>query len=114
MNETIEAWLEQGSASAGVIACAVRRPDRTIAVKSCHPEIPEPGLVEVIQNLAETIHVLQQNRVEPQFLCWTFESSQFRCAVRDDGAIAVVLAGRELNVVSAADQMLWQFLQEAR
>lgn len=113
MSDIIQTWLEQGAAGNGVLALAVRRPDRTLAVKSCHPEIPEPALVEVIQGIAEAVHLLQQHRMDAPFFCWTFETSQFRCAARPDGAIAIMLAGKDPAAAAAVDELLVQFLNAA-
>ena len=75
------------------------------------PELPRSGLEEVMRTLAETSHALRQNRITPQFICWTFENLQIRCVAREDGAMAAVLANRGEDTALEADQLLALFLQ---
>ena len=113
MNDFVQSWLEQASVLPGVLACAVRRADRTILVWSGDSQISEASLVDVMQNLAETLHLLQQHRLTGSLFCWNFEHHQLHYAIGTDGSIAAVAAHKEEEATVVCERALVDFLQPA-
>jgi len=112
MQEYFHSWLEQAAARRGIFACAIRPPnDRSFAVKNCHAELSDLRVKEAIQSLSEMLQALRQNRVGARYLRWTFENGLVHCAIRDDGAIAALLVGKETDLTAEADRLLSEFLR---
>lgn len=112
MTDYFHSWLEQAAARRGVLACAIRPSDeRSFAVKNCHAELSELRVKEAAQSLSEMLQALRQNRIDGIYLRWTFENGLVHCAIRDDGAVAALLVGKETDLTSEVDRLLSEFLR---
>jgi hypothetical protein len=114
MKDFFHSWLEQAAARRGMLACAIRPPnERSFAVKNCHADLSELRVKEAVQSLSEMLQALGQNRIDGRYLRWTFENGLVHCAIRDDGAIAALLVGKETDLTVEADRLLSEFLRAA-
>src|SRR5215471_19105891 len=105
MSET-KSWIERAAASAGVMACGVRKADRTIEVKSCHEEISEAKVSQAMRELSEVNHSFQQNHIRVDLIRWQFENGQIRCAIRQGGLLAAVVVTKEAANLPEIEQLL--------
>ena len=109
MSETVQSWLEKAAGSPGVLACGVRLGDRTLNVKSCREEVTEQKVTQAMRDLAEAIHVLQQNHVAADRLRWRFENGQVRCLARPGGVMAALVMTKEAADLPEIEQLLTDF-----
>ena len=109
MSDAIPSWVERASAASGVLACGVRRADRTFLVNSCREELAEATVTQAMRDLSEVVYALQQNRVPTEYLRWTFENGQIHCVTRPGGIIAALLVNKEMADSPHLDQLLADF-----
>jgi hypothetical protein len=110
-NEFLNIWLEQAAVSFGVVACGVYGTDKTAAGKTSHEQFTEPKIHEMMRNIAEMVQGLRDNQIRTQRVCWTFEKNRLYCATRDDGAIAALVVGKDLDSMPVVDWLLTEFHQ---
>jgi len=106
MSEAIQSWIEQAAAGRGVIACGVRRADRSLAVRSARTEFPDALMEQTMRKLYEAIYALQQNHIPTERVRWSFEAAQIHCAARPGGVMAVLLANKETASAAEIEQLL--------
>jgi hypothetical protein len=109
MHATIQSWLEQAAGHNGVLACGARLADRTIAVKSCQPEIGEPQLVQAMRDVSDAVFALQQNRLSTEHLRWTFENVMIRCIARPGGVLGALVLTPACADLPEIEQLLADF-----
>jgi hypothetical protein len=108
MNE-VQLWLEQASAIPGVLACAVRRPDQSVAAKSSHPEFAVAEVEALLHDLSETIRSLQVHQITTERLRWAFANVWLRAARRADGAVALLILARQMECSPEVENILTLF-----
>src|SRR5262245_11666533 len=109
MSDAFITWLEEAAASPGVLACAVRRGDRSIEVKSCREEVSETKVTKAMRELAEVNHGLLQNRIRAERILWRFEDGQIRCLSRPGGVFAALVLTNEAANLPETDRLLENF-----
>jgi hypothetical protein len=109
MSETIEMWTERATAGRGVLACGVRRADRSFIVKSGRADFPEPQVEQSMHRLYEAVYALQQNQIATERVRWTFESVQIHCVARPGGVMAALLVNQELAPLADVERLLADF-----
>ena len=106
MSEAIQSWIEQATAGRGVLACGVRRADRSLLVRSTRTEFPDAQMEQAMRKLYEAIYALQQNQIPTERVRWSFETAQMHCVARPGGVMAVVLADKETADAAEIERLL--------
>lgn len=106
MSATIPSWIEQAAAGRGVLACGFRRADRTLTVKSNHPDFPEAQMEQTVRKLFEAVYALQQNQIPTERVRWSFETAQLHCVARPGGVMAVLLVDKAAASAAEIERLL--------
>jgi hypothetical protein len=106
MSEPIPTWLENCAAVRGVIACGVRRADRSLAVRSARVDFPETEAEQTVRKVYEAVLALQQNQIHTNRVCWRFESVDVHCTAKPGGLMALVLVSKELANATEIERLL--------
>jgi hypothetical protein len=109
MSRPVEAWIDQAIAGRGVLACGVRRADRSFAVKSGRVDFPEPQVEQVLRKLYEAVYALQQNHIATERVRWAFENAQLHCVARPGGVMAALLVNPEVAPPAEIERLLSAF-----
>jgi len=106
MSEAIQAWVEKAAAASGVLACGIRRADRSLTVRSARTEFPAAQMEQTMRKFYEAVYALQQNQIPTERVRWTFETAELRCAARPGGVMAVLLVNRETASLAEIERVL--------
>jgi len=106
MNEAISSWLEQAAKCRGVLACGLRKADRSLTVKSNSAEFPDQQMEQTIRKLFEAVYALQQNQIPTDRVRWTFETTQLICVARPGGVMAVLFVNKETASAAEIERLL--------
>ena len=106
MSAAIQSWLEQATASRGLLACGFRKADRALTVKSISKEFPEALMEQTMRKLFEAVYALQQNQIPTERVRWSFETAQLHCIARPGGVMAVLLVNKEAASLMEIEQLL--------
>jgi hypothetical protein len=106
MNELLQSWLEYAATFPGVLGCAVRMPDQSFAARSCDERFPLLQLDKLAREIAETLQVLNTNRMPAERLRWTFENARVLSVSRDDGVIATLVVARSADASREVEKLL--------
>jgi len=111
MDDFCQTWVRQASATSGCLLCGVRRTDHSVAAASRDKTFPETHAGQLMQLLAETFHLLQQNQIAAGRLSWTFEYGRIYCAIHPNGGMAMLLVDEKSVNPAAVDKLLLNFQQ---
>lgn len=106
MSEAIQAWVEKAVAARGVLACGMRRADRSLTVRSARTEFPTQQMEQTMRKLFEAVYALQQNQIPTERVRWTFETAEIQCVARPGGVMAVLLLNKEIANSAEMEQLL--------
>jgi hypothetical protein len=111
MNEhPFQAWVEKTAKYSGVLACGVRLPNQSVAIKTFDESFPEARLKELLQCLTEVAFTLRNSQIGGARLRWVFEHGQLYSARRQDGALAVLAMSRDPSAASVIEELFAEFL----
>jgi hypothetical protein len=108
-----QTWAENMANFSGVLACGVRLPNQSSAIKSFDQSFPEDRLEHLLQCLAEVAFTLRNSQLGGSRLRWVFEHRQLLSVRRNDGALAVLVMSRAPGDALAIEQMIAEFLAPA-
>jgi hypothetical protein len=109
MGQTIETWIDRAIAGRRVLACGVRRADRSFLVKSGRADFPEPQVEQALRKLYEAVYALQQNQIATERVRWTFENARLHCVARPGGVMAALLVNPEVAAPAEIEKLLSDF-----
>ena len=95
MSTTIQSWIREAAATRGVLACGLRKADRSVTVKSNSPEFSAAHMEKSMSKLFDAVLALQQNQLPTDRVCWSFETVQLHCATRSGDRMAVLLTTKD-------------------
>jgi len=95
MSASVQSWIRQAAATPGVLACGLRKADRSIAVRCSSPELTATQFEKTMAKLFEAIQTLQQNQIHTDRVRWSFETVHLHCAAPPGGMMAVVLVNKD-------------------
>jgi hypothetical protein len=111
MNEhPFQGWVEKTAQYSGVLACGVRLANHAVAIKSFDESFPEARLKDLLQSLAEVAFTLRNSQLNSSRLQWVFEHGQLHTARHADGAMAVLVMGKDPNAAAAIEELFAEFL----
>ena len=85
MSAPLREWLEDLQEHPGVLACAIRLPDRSTAVRSWSSEYSREILEQVARQITDTREVLQVSSLPNPRQRWMFEKGVIYSEIREDG-----------------------------
>ena len=106
MSEAINAWIETAAKGRGVLACGMRRADRSLIVRSTRTEFSDAQMEQAIRKLYEAVYALQQNQISTERVRWSFETAQLHCVARPGGVMAVLLVNKETASATEIERLL--------
>ena len=111
MKENFQHWLTDNTLVPGVFGCGVRFPDFSCVSQSHTDMLAVERLDQVWQRLAETLALLQSQKLAPTQLTWTFEESHIQMAVRPDGICLGLITSPEATASPAVAALIERFQQ---
>jgi hypothetical protein len=90
VNAAFERFLDQQLPQPGVVACAIRLPDRSILCRLGGDAISKAQVEQVLTRMALAADGLKRHRFATQSLCWTFDRARIHLTHRPDGAMLAV------------------------
>ena len=106
MSEAIQAWIDQAAIGRGVLACGVRRADRSLLVRSTRADFLDAHMEQAMRKLYEAVYALQQNQIPTERVRWSFETAQLHCMARPGGVMAVLLVNKETASAAEIERLL--------
>jgi AAA+ ATPase superfamily predicted ATPase len=103
-------WVEKTADYSGVLACGVRLPNQSIAIKTFDEAFPEDRLKELLQCLAEVAFTLRNSQLGSSRLRWVFEHRRLQSVRRKDGALAVLVMSKAHDHDLAIEELITGFL----
>ncbi len=100
MNNEFNSWLKNNPQIPGVLACAVRYPDRSTFTRVYSTEISEAVTENALRCVAETFLALKNQKFPAPKLRWTFENAYLDCFVRTDGIHLGVFSAKDPNAAT--------------
>lgn len=94
MKDQIHAWLTEKMKVSGMLACAIRSPDRKTFTRSVSPQFAPVALENACRCLSDTFQIITANRFPVELLRWVYENYFVYGFVRADGHCFAILTRR--------------------
>jgi hypothetical protein len=90
MKSALEHFLDDHLPLAGVVACAIRLPDRSIVCRRDGDAMTTVQVEQVLARMALAADGLKRHRVAAERLCWTFDYARIHLTHRPDGTMLAI------------------------
>ncbi len=115
MSSPLETFLDERLPLPGIVACAIRLPDRSVLTRRDGDAMTTAQVEQCLSRLSVAAEGLKRHRFEVKTLCWTFDQARIHLARRHDGAQLAVfsasLPGEPSN--EGAKHLIAEFLELA-
>jgi hypothetical protein len=88
----LETFLDERLPLPGIVACAIRRPDRSIVSRRDGDALTTAQVEQCLSRLTVAAEGLKRHRFEVKTLCWTFDQARIHLTRRADGAQLAVFS----------------------
>lgn len=109
MSDTALQWITERASQAGMLACAVRRPDGQCISHSVDPSCPA-AVAEGALAKFDALAAVTTEVTVLQWSTWIFEQGQIRLAQRPDGWRLALVVRNESAAAIALDAISQEFL----
>lgn len=92
MSSPLNTFLDERLPLPGIVACAIRLPDRSIVSRRDGDALTTAQVEQCLSRLAVAAEGLKRHRFEVKTLCWTFEYARIHLTRRLDGAALAVFS----------------------
>ncbi len=92
MSSTLENFLDERLPLPGIVACAIRLPDRSIVSRRDGDALTTAQVEQSLSRLAVAAEGLKRHRFEVKTVCWTFDHARIHLTRRPDGAQLAVFS----------------------
>ena len=92
MSSLLETFLDERLPLPGIVACAIRLPDRSIVSRRDGDALTTAQVEQCLSRLAVAAEGLKRHRFEVKTLCWTFDYARIHLTRRADGASLAVFS----------------------
>lgn len=92
MSAVLQTFLDERLPLPGIVACAIRQPDRSIISRRDGDAMTTAQVEQAFSRMTVAAEGLKRHRFEINTLCWTFEHARVHLARRRDGAQLAVFA----------------------
>lgn len=92
MSAPLETFLDERLPLPGIVACAIRLPDRSIITRRDGDAMTTAQVEQCLSRLAVAAEGLKRHRFEVKTLCWTFDQARIHLTRRPDGAQLAVFS----------------------
>ncbi len=97
MKEQIHNWLTDKMKVNGVLACAIRSPDRKTFTRSVSPQFAPVALENACRCLSDTFQIISTNRFPGELIRWVYENHYLYGFIRQDGHCFTILTRRKAD-----------------
>lgn len=113
--EIFEQWLSRKVGLAGVFACGVGFPNKSVCSLSISEEYPKEVLENTWRCVGDTFEVSNLHRFGAVHVRWIYENAQIYCSRRLDRIFLAVIMSKEPGAVDAAavEEMFEEFKKVA-
>jgi hypothetical protein len=94
MKEQIHNWLTDKMKVGGVLACAIRSPDRKTFTRSVSPQFAPVALENACRCLSDAFQIINSNRFPTDLIRWVYENHFVYGFIRQDGHCFTILTRR--------------------
>jgi hypothetical protein len=108
VNEPLQQFLDARLPLPGIVACAIRQPDRSLITRRDGDALTTAQVEQIVGRLALAVEGLRRHRMEGQSLCWTFDRARIHLTRRADGATLIVFS--ENNPEAKPAEGVWHLL----
>jgi hypothetical protein len=98
MNNEFNSWLKNSTDLPGIMACAVRYPDKSTYTRVYSSEISEETTENALRCVSDTFQTLKNQKFPAQRLRWVFEKSLLHCVARSDGVCLGIFTSKDPQV----------------
>jgi hypothetical protein len=95
MNNAFNSWLKTNTQLPGVMACAVRYPDKSTFTRVYSTEISEETTENALRCVADAFAAAKNQKFPAQRLRWVFENSFLHCVARTDGVCLGIFTSKD-------------------
>jgi hypothetical protein len=92
VSSPLETFLDERLPLPGIVACAIRLPDRSIVSRRDGDAMTTAQVEQCLSRLAVAAEGLKRHRFEVKTLCWTFDQARIHLTRRPDGAQLAVFS----------------------
>ena len=92
MTPSLTTFLDERLPLPGIVACAIRLPDRSIVSRRDGDAMTTAQVEQCLSRLAVAAEGLRRHRVDVKTLCWTFEFARIHLTRRYDGATLAIFS----------------------
>ncbi|MEY4386818.1 MAG: hypothetical protein RLY20_2101 [Verrucomicrobiota bacterium] len=94
MSSPLERFLDERLPLPGIVACAIRLPDRSIISRRDGDALTTAQVEQAFSRLTVAAEGLKRHRFEVRTLCWTFDHARIHLTRRPDGSQLAVFSER--------------------
>lgn len=109
MSVSRQHFLDKHLPLPGVVACAIRLPDRTAITRRDGDALTTAQVEHLLDRLALVIEGLKRHKMEAQCLCWTFDQARIHLTRHPDGTTLAVFSEKQPG--QPANEEAWHLLQ---
>ena len=95
MSSPLETFLDERLPLPGIVACAIRLPDRSVISRRDGDALTTAQVEQAFSRLTVAVEGLKRHRFVPRTLCWTFEQARIHLTQRPDGSQLAVFSERQ-------------------
>lgn len=92
MSSPLDKFLDERLPLPGIVACAIRLPDRSIVSRRDGDALTTAQVEQCLSRLAVAAEGLKRHRLDVKTLCWTFDYARIHLTRRPDGAQLAVFS----------------------
>jgi hypothetical protein len=92
MSHAFQLFLDERLPLPGIVACAIRQPDRSIISRRDGDALTTTQVEQALSRLTLAAEGLKRHRFEVRTICWTFDQARIHLARRFDGAQLAVFS----------------------
>ena len=92
MNQPTEDFLNASLPLPGIIACAIRLPDRSLVTRRDGEALTIAHVEQTVARLALATENFKRHHLETHTLCWTFDQARIHLTRRPDNALLFVFS----------------------
>ena len=102
MNRELNAWLSERVNFTGLLACALRHPDNSVASHANSDELASASLDKTWNGVYEIVQTLQKAGVSCKEFDCTFTNFHIQGACRPDGSLLALITSDQTEPVDTA------------